>query len=89
MDVIKAAAAPENMLVLPRENHDALHRGSTAREQAVFRLGQMDMRESIADMLRDTAMQLSSTVIRSAILHASRMVREMEIPDGGVPIENS
>lgn len=90
MDAIKTTgAAPANMLVLPREGHDALHRGRTTREQAVFRLGQMDMRESIADMLRDSALQRSSTVIRAAILEASRMVREMVIPDGGAPIENT
>lgn len=68
---------------------DDLLNNSSAEKQGIFRLGQMDMKESIADMLRDSALQRSSTVIRAALLEASRMVREMEVPGGGAPVENT
>lgn len=68
---------------------DDLLNNSSADKQGIFRLGQMDMRESIADMLRDFALQRSSTVIRATLLEASRMAREMEVPSGRTPGENT
>lgn len=47
-------------------------------KQAIFRLGQMDMRESIADMLVDLADGTQGTIC-ATLLDASRRVRELEV----------
>ena len=48
--------------------------------QATFRLGQMDLRESAADMLEDAAKQAEDGIVASAYLQAVALVRDMEIP---------
>ena len=48
-------------------------------DAATFRLGQMDMRESVADMLEDAAKQADG-LVASTLLHASALVRDMKIP---------
>ena len=54
--------------------------GSTSAEnQACFRLGQMDMRESIAAKLQDAA-NSSRGIIRATLKNAAAGVSEMEVP---------
>lgn len=48
-----------------------------AEKQAVFRLGQMDMRESIADMLEDMA-DGTHGIVCSTLIDAAQRVRRME-----------
>ena len=55
---------------------------STAHEQAVFRLGQMDFQQSAADMLEDVSRQTEDGLVASAYLQAAALVRGMEIPGG-------
>ncbi len=52
----------------------------SAEKQACFRLGQMDMRESIAAMLRDRAAD-SPDAIRSALEAVAAEVSSMEVPN--------
>lgn len=50
-----------------------------AEKQAIFRLGQMDMQQSIADMLT-AGVDGVSGLIRSTLLDAADRVRQMEVP---------
>ena len=52
---------------------------SSAEKQAVFRLGQMDMRENIAAMLTDLADGTHGEVC-STLIDAAERVRQLEIP---------
>lgn len=49
-----------------------------ADREACFRLGQLDMRESVAAMLRDTAAQLSG-IARAALIAAADAVERMQV----------
>lgn len=51
-------------------------------DKTTFRLGQMDMRESAADMLEDVSKQTEDGLAASAFLQAAALVRGMEIPGG-------
>ena len=51
-------------------------------DAATFRLGQMDMRESAADMLEDLSKEISDSIVSAAFLQAAALVRDMEIPGG-------
>ena len=51
----------------------------SAEKQAVFRLGQMDMRDSMAVMLRDAANR-SRGIIRADFMTAADLIAEREIP---------
>lgn len=50
-----------------------------AEKQAIFRLGQTDMRDSMVDLLRDVA-DRSKGIIRADFMAASDLVSEREIP---------
>lgn len=52
---------------------------TSAERQAIFRLGQMDMRESIVAMLTDLA-DGTHGAICSTLVDAAERVRQMEIP---------
>lgn len=54
-----------NIVSVSRTDHESLHvidsaykRDGSARRQAAFRLGQMDMREAVCDLLRDEAKKI-------------------------------
>lgn len=49
-------------------------------DEATFRLGQMDLRESAADMLEDVSKEIADSIVSAAFLQASVLVRDMEIP---------
>lgn len=51
---------------------------TSAEKQAIFRLGQMDMRDSMAAMLRDAANR-SRGMVRSDFMAAADLVAEREI----------
>ena len=53
------------------------------KNPATFCLGQMDLRESAADMLEDAAKQAEDGIVASTYLQAAALVRDMEIPGGG------
>ena len=52
---------------------------SSAEKQAIFRLGQMDMRDSMAAMLRDEAAR-SKGMVKSDFMAAADLIAEREIP---------
>ena len=49
-------------------------------DEATFRLGRMDQRESAADMLEDVSKEIADSVVSAAFLQAAALVRDMEIP---------
>lgn len=51
---------------------------------ATFRLGQMDMRESIADMLEDLSKEIADSIVSAAFLQAAALVRDMKVPEGRI-----
>lgn len=51
-------------------------------DAATFRLGQMDLRESAADMLEDLSKEIADSIVSAAFLQAAALVRDMEIPGG-------
>ena len=52
-------------------------------DETAFRLGQMDMQESIADMLEDRCKEIADNIVSAAFLQAAALVRDMKIPGGG------
>lgn len=67
-----AAAAIENL------NRQVVTGGTTAQNQAIFRLGQMDMKESIVAMLQEPA-EFTSGITRAALLAAVDLIKGMEV----------
>ena len=63
---------------------EEVNRNIWLKNPATFRLGQMDMRESVADMLEAVAEQSDdeNDRYRYAFLKAAALVRSMEIPGG-------
>ena len=55
---------------------------SSAERQAIFRLGQMDMRESVAAMIRDMA-QGTRGIVKSTLLTTADVTAEMEVTHDG------
>lgn len=53
--------------------------GTTAQNQAIFRLGQMDMKESVIAMLQKPA-EFTSGVTRAALLSAVDLIKDLEVP---------
>ena len=53
---------------------------SSKELQAVFRLGQMDMKESICNMLRDVAEHTLSVPVKAVVPICADMVAETEVP---------
>ena len=51
-------------------------------DAATFRLGQMDMRFSAADMLEDLSKEIADSIMSAAFLQAAALVRDMKIPGG-------
>lgn len=49
-------------------------------DAATFRLGQMDQRESAADMLEDLSKEIADSIVSAAFLQAAALVRDMKIP---------
>lgn len=54
-----------------------LHSGE---QKGCFRLGQLDMKESVILMLQDTASHLTDGVVRGAVLMVIDLVKDMEVP---------
>ena len=52
---------------------------TSAEKQAIFRLGQMDMRDSMVALLRDVANR-SRGIIRADFMAAADLIAEREIP---------
>ena len=63
-----------NVVAISRADHNILHQYDRARDQATYRLGQLDMRESIADMLTDLA-DGTQGVVCSTLIDAAQRVR--------------
>lgn len=55
-------------------------KSNVAEKQAIFRLGQMDMKISVCDMLRDMASTASGidTAVRAGLILAADLVETME-----------
>ena len=53
---------------------------SSEQNKATFRLGQMDMKQSIVDMLRDVS-DVRASNLRPGLSLAASMVESMEVPD--------
>ena len=51
-------------------------------DEATFRLGQMDMRESTADMLEELSKEIADNIVSAAFLQAAALVRDMKITGG-------
>lgn len=69
-----------NIIAVTRVDHDILHQSSGCRRKADFRLGQMDMKASICDMLRDAANNAVDES-RTGLIVAANMVETMEVPN--------
>lgn len=68
-----------NIIAITRADHDAMHQLSANIRCADFRLGQLDMRASVCDMLRTLADGASDPVSAGLIL-AADLVENMEVP---------
>lgn len=60
-------------------NRQVITGGTTAQNQAIFRLGQMDMKESIVAMLQEPA-EFTSGITRAALLAAVDLIKDLEVP---------
>lgn len=60
-------------------NRQVVTGGTTAQNQAIFRLGQMDMKESILDLLQKPA-GFTTGITRTAFLNAVALVKNLEVP---------
>ena len=72
-----------NIVAITRPDHAILHRGESvltaAETQAIFRLGQMDMQQSVVDMLTADADGVSG-IVHATLLDAIDHVLEMVVP---------
>jgi hypothetical protein len=59
-------------------NRQVVTGGTTAQNQAIFRLGQMDMKESSVAMLQDAA-EFTSGITRAALLASADLIKGMEV----------
>lgn len=66
------------IVAVTRADHDLLHRPWSQRKTD-FRLGQMDMKASVSDMLRDAAANAMDET-RWGLIRAADLVKEMEVP---------
>lgn len=69
-----------NIVAISRSDHDILHQSDNSRQQAIFRLGQMDMRESAAAKLRNAAANVYG-IARATLESAADLIDEMETLD--------
>lgn len=51
-------------------------------DAATFRLGQMDMKFSAADMLEAVSKGAEDEIVSAALLQAAALVRDMKVPEG-------
>lgn len=70
-------ADTSSIVAITRVDHDILHQNDSANREAIFRLGQMDMRESAAAKLRDAAANVYG-IARATLESAADMIDEME-----------
>ena len=70
----------ENIVAVSRADHDLIHTANPAVRKADFRLGQMDMKESIVHMLLDAELNAPDE-LRAGLLCAADKVLSMEVPD--------
>jgi hypothetical protein len=68
-----AAAAIEDL------NRQVVTGGTTAQNQAIFRLGQMDMKESIVAILQGAA-EFTSGIARAALSAMADLIKNQEVP---------
>ena len=68
-----AAAAIEDL------NRQVVTGGTTAQNQAIFRLGQMDMKESIVAILQGTA-KFTSGIAAAALSAVADLIKDQEVP---------
>lgn len=73
-------ADASNIVAVTRADHDVLHWCGRERHEAAFRLGQMDMRASIADMLEDLADGTQGEVC-TTLIDAAQRVRNLQLCD--------
>lgn len=69
-----------NIIAVTRADHDEIHQLPTAYRKAGFRLGQMDMKISIRDMLLDAANNAVDES-RTGLIVAADLVETMEVPN--------
>lgn len=60
-------------------NRQAVTGGTTAQNQAIFRLGQMDMKESIVSILQGTA-KFTSGIAAVALSAVADLIKDQEVP---------
>lgn len=70
-----------DIVAVTRADHDILHWCGWERHEAAFRLGQMDMQASIADMLEDLADGTQGEVC-ATLIDAAQRVRNLEVAHG-------
>ena len=57
-------------------------RRPSKRDEAIFRLGQMDFQQCAADALEDASKTIENGLVSLAFLQAAALVRDMKVPDG-------
>lgn len=70
-------AEVSSIVAVTRADHDILHQGCR-EQQAVFRLGQMDMREAAAQMLLDLA-DGTQGLVCATLVDAAERVRNLQL----------
>lgn len=68
-----------NIIAISRADYEILHQSSGGQRRADFRLGQMDMKASVCDMLRDAANNAVDES-RTGLIVAANLVETMEVP---------
>ena len=68
-----------NIVAITRAEHDDIHQIPSVYRRADFRLGQMDMKESIIDMLQHHVDTLDNCVPRATLQAAIDEIRKMEV----------
>ena len=68
-----------NIIAITRADHEILHQSSGGQRKTDFRLGQMDMKASVCDMLRELANGAADPVSAGLVL-AADLVETMEVP---------
>lgn len=73
-------ADASNIVAVTRADHDLLHGCGRERRQAIYRLGQMDMREAAAQMLLDLS-DGTQGVVCATLIDAAQRVRDLKLCD--------
>lgn len=60
-------------------NRQVITGGTTAQTQAIFRLGQMDMKESIVAILQGTA-KITFGITSAALSAVADLIKDQEVP---------